>query len=560
MSNSIKFADLYIRVSTEEQANKGFSQRYQEEVLRRYCEANSIHVKSVIYEDFSAKTFNRPQWMILFNSYKKTKVNRPKLLLFTKWDRFSRNTAEAYETIRTLQVWGIQPIAVEQPLDITVPENQMTLAFYLTIPEVENARRSLNIKQGIRRAKKEGRCPGLAPIGYVNKTTEAGVKYIAPVEPYASIMRTAFEQIASKTHNIAQAYIHAIENGFPNSKSCFWRAIRNPLYCSKVFIPATTYEGEQYIQAIHKPIVSESLFFKVQQTINKKRQKLTKRSGIEHLFPLRGFLICKNCGRVLTGSRSIGRCKKCYYYYHCHSHCKCHLRTEKIHQLFIEELKSFKLSECYFPVCHKILKRILTEASELKVKTTHQLNNRVIELNNKINKARELLLQGDIDGTDFKKIKTDCEVQITILSEKLNTMYLASRQLSKDVNTCLSLFSKLYQVYEEEDIYAKRKLMELIFTEYLISDGTCFHTTTVTNAIKILYNKEIAFTGGFPFSHSIKKMRKSEWDTQIINQEDCDNLKNIALFQEQKLTAKEAKEAVSFITTLSTIITEHLIK
>lgn len=55
----------------------------------------------------------------------------------------------------------------------------MTLAFYLTIPKVENVRRSLNIKQGISRAKKEGRCPGIALIGYVNKTTETGLKYIA---------------------------------------------------------------------------------------------------------------------------------------------------------------------------------------------------------------------------------------------------------------------------------------------------------------------------------------------------------------------------------------------
>jgi DNA invertase Pin-like site-specific DNA recombinase len=63
MSKLIKLsvADLYIRVSTEEQAEKGGYQHYQEEVLRRYCEANSIHVKSVIYEDFSAKTFNRSQ-------------------------------------------------------------------------------------------------------------------------------------------------------------------------------------------------------------------------------------------------------------------------------------------------------------------------------------------------------------------------------------------------------------------------------------------------------------------------------------------------------------------
>ena len=58
-------ADLYIRVSTDEQADKGYSQRDQDERLHKYCEANQIEVRKVIYEDHSAKTFNRPQWNIL---------------------------------------------------------------------------------------------------------------------------------------------------------------------------------------------------------------------------------------------------------------------------------------------------------------------------------------------------------------------------------------------------------------------------------------------------------------------------------------------------------------
>jgi site-specific DNA recombinase len=58
----MKIADLYIRVSTDEQADKGYSQRDQEERLRAYCKIKNIEVRKVIYEDHSAKTFNRPEW------------------------------------------------------------------------------------------------------------------------------------------------------------------------------------------------------------------------------------------------------------------------------------------------------------------------------------------------------------------------------------------------------------------------------------------------------------------------------------------------------------------
>ena len=175
----MKIADLYVRVSTDEQADKGYSQRNQEEVLRRYCDINDISIRKVIFEDYSAKTFNRPQWMALLAEHKKAR-GQSDLILFTKWDRFSRNAGDAYQMISLLRKLGIEPQAIEQPLDLSIPENKMMLAFYLAAPEVENDRRALNTFFGMRRAKKEGRWMATAPIGYKNKTSEDGRKYIAP--------------------------------------------------------------------------------------------------------------------------------------------------------------------------------------------------------------------------------------------------------------------------------------------------------------------------------------------------------------------------------------------
>src|ERR1700749_2976521 len=189
----MKTADLYIRVSTDEQADKGYSQRNQEEVLKKYCELHHIAVKRVVFEDHSAKTFNRPKWQALLSELRRHK-GQSDLVLFTKWDRFSRNAGDAYQMINTLRKLGVEPQAIEQPLDLSVPENKMMLAFYLAAREVENDRRALNVIAGMRRAKKEGRYMGLAPIGYINKTDELGRKYIAPEEPLASIVRWSFEQ------------------------------------------------------------------------------------------------------------------------------------------------------------------------------------------------------------------------------------------------------------------------------------------------------------------------------------------------------------------------------
>ena len=142
---------LYFRVSTDEQADKGFSLRDQEQKLLNYCNSNNLNVLAVFKEDHSAKTFNRPEFkkLLLFVKNNKSKVQQ---LLFTKWDRFSRNTTESYNKIKDFNELGIIVNAIEQPLDLSIPEQGLMLAVYLSMPEVENHRRSLNVIAGMRRA------------------------------------------------------------------------------------------------------------------------------------------------------------------------------------------------------------------------------------------------------------------------------------------------------------------------------------------------------------------------------------------------------------------------
>lgn len=48
-------AILYIRVSTDEQAQKGYSLKNQIDRLTQHCETNNITVLQIIREDHSAK-------------------------------------------------------------------------------------------------------------------------------------------------------------------------------------------------------------------------------------------------------------------------------------------------------------------------------------------------------------------------------------------------------------------------------------------------------------------------------------------------------------------------
>src|SRR5665213_2362501 len=338
----MKIADLYIRVSTDEQADKGYSQRGQEDVLLKYCEISNIKVRNVIFEDHSAKTFERPEWKNLLVELKKHK-GKTDLVLFTKWDRFSRNASDAYQMISTLRKIGVEPQAIEQPLDMNIPENKMMLAVYLTTPEIENERRALNVKHGMRQARKEGRWMGVAPPGYANKVDENGRKYVAISEPQASHMRWGFEQIAEGIYSTSEVYKMAKGRGLSCSVNSFWTAVRNVGYCGKVVISAYKNEETYLVKGLHEPIISESLFYEVQDVLTGRKKEIAP-NGVtlvsQDQLPLRGFLNCTKCQRVLTGSASKGR-NGYYHYYHCSSTCGISYNAKTVNMDFVRELRKY---------------------------------------------------------------------------------------------------------------------------------------------------------------------------------------------------------------------------
>lgn len=485
---SNKIADLYIRVSTDEQAEKGYSQRNQEEMLRRYCVNQAIDVRNIIFEDHSAKSFNRPEWKKLIASLRKNR-NRINLVLFTKWDRFSRNAGDAYQMIGTLRNLGVEPQAIEQPLDLSIPENKMMLAFYLAAPEVENDRRSLNVFYGMRRAKKEGRYMGLAPVGYGNRVDEQGKKYIVTREPDASIIRWAFECLAKGQFNTEQVYKEAKRKGLKCSKGTFWSLIRNPVYCGKIFIPAFQDEKAYFVQGQHQAIISEELYEKVQEVIDGRSRSYRSKIIPVHEFPLRGFFVCPKCGKVLTGSKSKGR-NRYYAYYHCYGGCNYRISNQKLHDAFQKELDLYHPRADFLPVYRQIITETyhqLTAEAQLERK---KLKKQREDYRGRITNISDLLATGQITPADYKKMNSRYSSHLEHLDEQLKKMANKTPPIEglHQLDTAdLLRLDKLMALQPTAEI---RQVLGLLFPEKL-----CFHENNFENPqqhqlIRILYHKK----------------------------------------------------------------------
>lgn len=485
-------AYLYIRVSTDEQADKGYSQKHQDEKLRQHCAYYNIEIAGVYWEDYSGKTFDRPEFNNLLQHIKKNRKSAD-LLLFLKWDRFSRNVAESYAMIHQLSKLGIEPQAIEQPLDMGIPESKIMLAIYLAAPEVENDRRALNVIAGMRKAMKEGRHVNMAPKGYRNVRDENNHPTIQPGRD-APLIKWAFEEVAREVHNVMDIWRMAKEKGLKVSKSQIWNILRNPFYCGKLFIPAYKDEEAMHVKGIHEPLISEDLFHEVQDILNgRKRNKRSLLHGLREEFPLRGNMLCKQCGRLLTASTAKGN-GGLYYYYHCTNGCKERFHSEEVNKLFQDELEKDKANENSREYNRAVLKHYLNIDTGDKTKKIEQLQAEIQKNKERISVARKKALDGVWDDEDFKETKQQCQSLIDNLERELAKLSQWDSTIDDQIEFCTQFFANLPEYYETGDLIVKRQIIGLIYPEKFVFKNNSFQTNRKHAAIPLICRTGAGFS------------------------------------------------------------------
>lgn len=387
---------------------------------------------------------------------------------------------------------GVEPQAVEQPLDLIIPENKMMLAFYLAAPEVENDRRALNVIHGMRRAKKEGRYIGLTPISYINMTDPTGKKYIAPHEPQTGIIKWAFDQIAAGVFNTEQIFLMAKEKGFSGVKSLFWMVIRNPVYCGKIFIPKYKDEEAQFVKGVHEPLISEGLFYQVQDVLDGRKRTYRLKIVSHSTLPLRGFLICPHCNKLLTGSASKGR-SKYYSYYHCTGDCTSRFKAEEVNELFVGELRK------YVPrIQYKQLYKIVLE-EEWQRQTGHdtteqtKLRQEIQAINEELKYTNKLLSTKQLTPAEFREIKSDLSINLEKKEAKLKFQYEEEVNFPALLDQGIEKLLTIDTSFENGDIETQRQIIGSMYPEKLTFSGSHFRTTRINDAVQCIYSLSVAF-------------------------------------------------------------------
>lgn len=328
----LKNAGIYVRVSTERQVQEGYSISAQKENLTNFAKGHDFKVYDIYADEgISGKNIEgRPDVKRLIKDIKDGKID---VVLLQRFDRLTRSISDTQEFIDlfkefNVDVWSISDGGI---VDITSSNGRFMALLKGLFGQHERELTAERIKDAFGRKAREGYtlCCGCTPYGY---RREKGNKVIIIKQDEAKVVRrifkmyvegVAFTSIAKTltaegipTKRAGQTISIKRDGNVVDTKTFVgvWspKLIRlilsNPVYIGKVRYGIGRkdyYIGEGH----HKPIISEKMWNKVQDKIERMETKVhTNRPKDDAYFC--GTLVCGVCGKKMTTARTIGRLRK----------------------------------------------------------------------------------------------------------------------------------------------------------------------------------------------------------------------------------------------------------
>ena len=270
----MKLAASYVRVSTEEQAMRGYSIEAQRDAIRKYAKENGYRIVAEYSDEgvSGKKPYNKRPALSRFmeDIQGGMKVD---VLLFCKLDRFYRSVKLYYQAVEILDKCGVAWKAILENYETETANGRFAVNIILSVAENEADRTSERIKFVFENKIAKGEVLGRAPMGY--KIVERKFQ----VDPEkAEIVRALFRQYElSHSPYEAVQYVYRTYGVNIPIQSAFW-IMRNRIYIG-------FFKGNP---DFCEPIVSENQFNRV-QTLMKSRGIRHNQSGQTYIFS--GMLI-----------------------------------------------------------------------------------------------------------------------------------------------------------------------------------------------------------------------------------------------------------------------------
>lgn len=455
-------AALYIRVSTLEQAQEGYSVGEQRERLIAYCKAQDWLIADIYVDGgYTGSNLNRPGIQKLMSETEKFDV-----VLVYKLDRLSRSQRDTLYLIEEIfRPNKVDFVSMQESFDTSSPFGKAMIGLLAVFAQLEREQIKERTWMGRVARAKTGlhHGGGNIPIGY---DYEDGKLIVNPYE--AEQVRKIYEWYLSGAS--LKAITDKLQDaGYTNKYSSYnsWSSVRNILE-NETYIGRLHFGGV-VVDHAHEAIITEEQFNAAQILRGKRREQF----GI-HAFQskhvLTGLLFCGHCGGRYY-LRNTGK----YSYYACYS------RTKQMKNMIKDpncQNKIWRAQDLEPIIEEKILAllrnpKIAEELAAGKPKAAApvskntDIERRIREIDRQIGKLMELYQQDDIPPE--------------LLGEKINRLYGEKTALENSIapveetnamplDLVAELITNAAEIWDFADENQKRRILQSLISRIVLTD------------------------------------------------------------------------------------------
>ncbi len=462
---------IYTRVSTTDQAEYGYSLEAQKRACDKFALEKGYEVDRVFVEKGeSAKTQNRTELLKLIRY---TVQNRKRLsaLIVYKLDRLTRNLSDQMELITKLSSLGVRILSATENNENTAVGKLMRNIIG-AFAQFDNEAKGERTREGMKQAVRDGRWCWNAPKGYTSSRDHLGKPILVPTDESVCI-KEAFKLAETGLYKQTEIVDKLKRKGCNVSKSLLSRILQNSLYAGLIKVKWFT----DYITAIHEPLVSRDVFFKVQVILNGKRPNIAPRQRNHPDFPLRNFVRCKKCDQKLTGSWSTGRKKVRYAYYHCPTKgCSLTVPKKILENTFVDLLQSIQPKKDTLDLFEAIVVDVWKGKQQDSLREKSKLEKKLGELESKRKTIDNLIIEEVFDKDTYRRNVEAVEEEIIVVNIELNEANIELNDIESCLNYCRFFLSNCASLWVGAELDLRQRFQNLILPEGISYDGKVFGT------------------------------------------------------------------------------------
>jgi site-specific DNA recombinase len=513
---------IYNRKSTDEPENQKNSIHFQKAENLRFAHNQKLSIAKVTIDGFCVdgiisekhSAFKEDAEITIGkNGLVQYKIDRPKFhqlihyvnkgyfkgVIMLCWDRISRNKADEV-VIRKLLKTGADFRFV-----LATYDKSSAGALHMDIDgmfaEHHSRVTSEKVKLTVRNQRAKGLCTYQAPVGYLNK----GTVEEKPFDPArAPIIKKMFELYATGEWSLAALATWSIENGFtlaPKRRqktfeekqqeeeedrvieiekleriptyTSIHRILINPFYIGKII----GNDNSLIRSNSHLPIISEDIFYKVQQELQRKKVCVKYLKRLDH--PFRGMIRCGGCQRVYTPYT-----QKNITYFGTRCQKECTNPNKSINVDFIANALEEIIEK--IPLTEKEIAQLDDMASTGIAMTEAKRINTLTEKEAKKKKLREDLAYLRTNKINLLRTGVYTPEAMTAEEELLNKnikQLQQEEQISDEamgqtvdqVKKLSELLKTLTQQYIFAGYYGKEAIAQLLFSELYVSEKSLYY-------------------------------------------------------------------------------------